>query len=631
MWKDLSMQQRADLMDIYLSHGISSLDEMRNHYDSRNQFAEGGNLFSGEDTSTQQMNNGLNLYRNTNKDGDVWYTYQETPDSEEILLTPTNKRFSDDPTNWDYKDASGREYTPRMAKPAVPQAELRPYEKDWYHKITEALGYDWLVNKSNKYYNSPILGAPARWAASWDNNTNPIKALWNSPFAYSNIYSLAAKAADDVLLNPNGLQKTIDLYNSSNGSHADRYAWQSSLLGDVFNASMMLPAASKAAKSMYNGATRAVENYGYPFGRPQVPEGYITVKPQVRTRVGDVEIDNPNLLYHLDRGDSAGAFSNQGAYVEDGKLLPGIAKEGEIPYSWWNLGRPYATGVNGQPMTRLMTTTKDTPGMLHVRSQNYSIGQWNGKRGLVTNAEYVNPEGVNVSESTYTLDPNYGWRRLFAEDASTAKWADAVKTPQITAENAASITPEQWTAAQDAAIARGDMAEAQRLRDLHFNTKSSGSDASKILYNHSTDSEPFYSFDLDRPTNHAGSARNGKGVYTEPLINLSEEPDMAVWGRNFQGDWGSNNLKLRINFENPEIPVVDNPISTHPEGYVGRVEAFVRDPRKIKLDDAVTYDPVTGRRIPLGERDNFNIKDIRYGLLPFGIGLTGYGLWQENE
>ena len=41
---------------------------------------------------------------------------------------------------------------------------------------------------------------------------------------------------------------------------------------------------------------------------------------------------------------------------------------------------------------------------------------------------------------------------------------DFVKNPNYKA-----WTPEQWTAAQDAAIARGDMAEAQRLRDLHFN------------------------------------------------------------------------------------------------------------------------------------------------------------------
>ena len=50
MWKDLSMQQRADLMDIYLSHGITSLDEMRRHYDSRdidtvNAYREGGDIF----------------------------------------------------------------------------------------------------------------------------------------------------------------------------------------------------------------------------------------------------------------------------------------------------------------------------------------------------------------------------------------------------------------------------------------------------------------------------------------------------------------------------------------------------------------------------------------------------------
>lgn len=44
MWKDLSMQQRADLMDIYLSYGVTSLDEMRNHYDSRNQYSEGGSI-----------------------------------------------------------------------------------------------------------------------------------------------------------------------------------------------------------------------------------------------------------------------------------------------------------------------------------------------------------------------------------------------------------------------------------------------------------------------------------------------------------------------------------------------------------------------------------------------------------
>jgi hypothetical protein len=56
----------------------------------------------------------------------------------------------------------------------------------------------------------------------------------------------------------------------------------------------------------------------------------------------------------------------------------------------------------------------------------------------------------------------------------------------------------------------------------------------------------------------------------------------------------------------------------------------VKDPSKIKRADAVTYDD-NGVRIPLGKRDNFSINDIRYGLLPFGIGLTGYGLYNSGK
>lgn len=45
-----------------------------------------------------------------------------------------------------------------------------------------------------------------------------------------------------------------------------------------------------AVESIYEkgmaGARTAVENYRYPLGRPQVPEGYLTVKPQVRTEAG---------------------------------------------------------------------------------------------------------------------------------------------------------------------------------------------------------------------------------------------------------------------------------------------------------------------------------------------------------
>ena len=50
----------------------------------------------------------------------------------------------------------------------------------------------------------------------------------------------------------------------------------------------------------------------------------------------------------------------------------------------------------------------------------------------------------------------------------------------------------------------------------------------------------------------------------------------------------------------------------------------------MKLADAVTYDD-KGIRIPLGERDNFNSNDIRYALMPFIIGGTGYGIYNRAK
>ena len=189
------------------------------------------------------------------------------------------------------------------------------------------------------------------------------------------------------------------------------------VLGKGFS---LMTTLGKQVRPILNKTVSTIGNYRYPLGRPQIPKNFITIKPQVRTRVGDVEINDPNLLYHLDRGNGVGAFSNQGAYVENGVLFPGVAKkEGQLGYSWWNEEKPYATSINGQPMTRLMTATKDTPGMLQVRSQNYPIGQWTGSKGFVLPSEYVNSERVNVSGSLYNWRPGYGYKKI-AQEPSTS-------------------------------------------------------------------------------------------------------------------------------------------------------------------------------------------------------------------
>lgn len=265
-----------------------------------------------------------------------------------------------------------------------------------------------------------------------------------------------------------------------------------------------------------------------------------------------------------------------------------------------------------------------------------------------------------------------------------------IKIPQITPENAASITPEQWTAAQDAAIARGDMAEAQRLRDLHFKANAPNTKTDVPLW--SSSEEAFNSFDLS----HFGETDSGffgYGHYLTPIEKYAAtyHPVNRKFYANIENPYiGSNdqyfnriqyvkdrlamrkenvmrNLrhgkltkfskKLGIN-ENTSLEdaerLVDKYIADETvkwnDKYVKYADEFegkdgvlswrelqgtpnkqkgiyreVVIPRgeQIKSASAVTYDD-NGIRIPLGERDNFNINDIRYGLLPvLGLGTAG--------
>jgi len=91
--------------------------------------------------------------------------------------------------------------------------------------------------------------------------------------------------------------------------------------------------------------------------------------PKVRTKIGDVEVNDPNILYHTDWGDGAGAMSkmieahngvaHEGPVIRGGWLFPGPPYiEGQKGYSWWNLGKPWNSPSNGMRMT---TAHKDHP------------------------------------------------------------------------------------------------------------------------------------------------------------------------------------------------------------------------------------------------------------------------------
>lgn len=272
------------------------------------------------------------------------------------------------------------------------------------------------------------------------------------------------------------------------------------------------------------------------------------------------------------------------------------------------------------------------------------------------------------------------------------------KFPKITPENIASITPAQWTAAQDAAVARAlnitpeetasltkkqyeaaiargvNTEELSRLRLLHNSVKAPNNKVrvnkgkgEPFILDHDTDNEPWNVYD-DSYFGKTDEGWYGKGLY------LSGAP----FGKNA---YGKNTMKLFANVENPVyakdnfevglakqffnrgipkedalkilesslepdelelflkhkksiakaldrvynadgviVPLDANEALNRP--YSPYHEVVVPDGRKVKSADAVTFDD-NGVRIPLGKRDNFNINDIRYGLLPFlGLGTA---------
>lgn len=235
---------------------------------------------------------------------------------------------------------------------------------------------------------------------------------------------------------------------------------------------------------------------------------------------------------------------------------------------------------------------------------------------------------------------------------------------KIVKENAAKITPAQWTAAQDAAIARGDIAEAQRLRDLHFKVSAPNTTTVNELgnptHNYHGTTSTFTAFDPQKVGLTTGDKSGFFFTDNKAAANFYSHETGSAW----------NNLKLMLGLYKGHKPQIydvylntTKPMITDFHGGVDKVgreilakEAIkngndanilqniidgppalshnvtiMRNPKHIKSANVVTYDD-NGVRIPLGKRDNFNINDIRYGLLPIigGIGLGAYSDKKRN-
>ena len=282
------------------------------------------------------------------------------------------------------------------------------------------------------------------------------------------------------------------------------------------------------------------------------------------------------------------------------------------------------------------------------RPKSYIREGFIGEPGL----ELIHPEFDLLSLSPIVKKGiNYASNKIL--NNKLLKIAKSIKT--ITKENASKITPDQWTAAQDAAIARGDISEAQRLRDLHFKVSAPNTQIKDIQYHGSKGNAKFNVFD-PKLIGQTDQGWAGRGYYFTPAKDYAKmyasEPRAFYINAKKVHDGTSSNYFGREDSPAAEVfkrirkkrgvdvqPILDDLISsdairtsfkqTNP--YNGTFEEVVtRNNNQMKLADAITYDD-KGIRIPLGERDNFNSNDIRYALMPFIVGGTGYGIYNRGK
>lgn len=159
-----------------------------------------------------------------------------------------------------------------------------------------------------------------------------------------------------------------------------------------------------------------------------------------RVKWGDAEFDNPNLYYHIDKGNYKGYNypKIKGGYLKQGYFYPGDSPNTEqIAYSWWNKGNPYTFGND---WNRLIISAEN-PQFIHVRSQPYKIGQWDPskKKSFVTNSEYVASQPVKISPNQVFYFDKYrnGWYRpparmryIFGERPSIITTAERMGIPK---------------------------------------------------------------------------------------------------------------------------------------------------------------------------------------------------------
>lgn len=202
------------------------------------------------------------------------------------------------------------------------------------------------------------------------------------------------------------------------------------------------------------------------------------------------------------------------------------------------------------------------------------------------------------------------------------------KFKTINSSNAQNITDAEWDAAYNAALKNNDVAELQRLRDLHFKAKAANNTLTQenglpLEIRHATNTD-FNIFDSNKwmygAVGEGNYFGNGSSVF-------KHKPIIKSYYINQENPYIIDDIKREELFED----MITKPQDIMSKGYDGVLvnygknhlddfELVQYNPNTIKLSKAVTYDD-SGKIIPLSKRDDFTNPDIRFGWLAplFGV------------
>lgn len=613
-------------------------------------------FYDGYTEASQQMNNSSkpNIFRRS--DGSYFYS---ADGKDEVDVTPVNTLLGN-PSEWTYTDDNGRLYTPKSI------------DNNNQGVITQGNNEGPIVSAVNNYLRELQY--------KWDNNI-PIDGKYTIPaIAATAALPLLGEAAYPILTNP-----YVDAgITSAFGAHGLNHAINEGVdgYGDAAMTALEISPLGRVIRPMFNKVPNIVKpltnrinwlyNDGNIFNTPMryTPNNYYreVSKEAIDDAVnsGVVRTGNPNK--HI------GPYFGKGntPWHRKNYIIEGYPENNE-----WIYAIPYENAYR-------VSLESPTEGRILIQRAL--------SKRVPTAANYVEAfpytnGSINTTPTTnfsyWRKYPLLGWRKHSFVN---------VKTPTITAENAASITPEQWTAAQDAAIARGDMAEAQRLRDLHgnihgynirgshaskvsdnfteFNTdlKIKGTNKAPTIYNDSRDvtAGAFFGDNSNGVINQFGKPRDfllkidnplqvdaygmrynrllPPGTTKEDIIKEANnlrtkgytEDQIDSW---IEGQFTSDADEYALKVYNGNVhdgAIIKNVYEGHMnpvymEDAIPTTDYIITKPSQAKSADAVTFDD-NGIRIPLGKRDNFNRNDIRYGFIPpvaAGLGLSLYN--QDNQ